>query len=211
VLCGISRGDNRLATSIMVAHVNTLLQAGESETVEFKERILAPELLARYISAFANSMGGTVLVGVREPRAIVGVDPSEFERMVSRAKALTSGEVHVEHKIAEVEGKSVGVIHVRKSGVPVSSKEGYFGRVGTSTKPLSAGEIEHLLSSTHSPAKAIESLSQTVAAQTSEIAKLRESFENANSWKRKALYAVLGAIAGVAAKAILGAILLPGG
>lgn len=61
--------------------ISALLAAGETETVEFKEKVLhvtepgksRPHTLVREIAAFANARGGTVLVGVRDDGSINGI------------------------------------------------------------------------------------------------------------------------------------------
>lgn len=61
--------------------IPAMLSAGESETVEFKERALhitepgksKPHTLVREIAAFANTRGGTVLIGVRDDGSVAGI------------------------------------------------------------------------------------------------------------------------------------------
>lgn len=51
--------------------LETLIRQGESETVEFKENFDADATEA--VAAFANTRGGTLLVGVRDDGTIRGV------------------------------------------------------------------------------------------------------------------------------------------
>jgi ATP-dependent DNA helicase RecG len=56
----------------MVSDIDTLVQSGESETIEFK--VQWTESVLETAAAFANTRGGTLLVGVdddglQEPRA----------------------------------------------------------------------------------------------------------------------------------------------
>lgn len=50
-----------------------LISRGEGKALEFKSAIPSPQHLAREIAAFANSRGGTILLGVREDGTIPGV------------------------------------------------------------------------------------------------------------------------------------------
>jgi hypothetical protein len=67
--------------SAAVIDVPAMLAAGESETVEFKEKVLhvtepgksRPHTLIREIAGFANARGGTVLVGVADDGSILGI------------------------------------------------------------------------------------------------------------------------------------------
>ena len=74
--------------------LRTLLAAGESERVEFKLTLTHPHKIARTLVAFANTAGGTVLVGVLDNGRPVGVRDSAEERFaLQQAQALTYPEV----------------------------------------------------------------------------------------------------------------------
>lgn len=190
----------------MTLNIEALLAGGENQTVEFKEKLPPPDIVARLISAFANTEGGVILFGIREPNQVTGVPPEPFERLYRRALERITGNVKVDRSVINFGGKSIGVIQVDKSSALVGTSEGYFMRFGEATKPLGAQELSSKATHVANSSQAIDSLAQTVAKQTEEIGKLRESFEKANSWKRKALYALLGALASGLAKAALAAL-----
>jgi predicted HTH transcriptional regulator len=50
-----------------------LISQGEGQSLEFKAAVPSPEHLARLIAAFANSGGGTILLGVQEDGSVPGV------------------------------------------------------------------------------------------------------------------------------------------
>lgn len=185
--------------------IELLIQSGESDTVEFKRRLTSPEMLARIISAFSNTNGGTILVGIKEPNIVVGINPEQFERLYQRAIQRVTGTAKTASQIVNLHEKSVGVITVEKASAPVGSSEGYFTRVGEFDRALNPELLSALFSKEGNPNESIESLSQTVSKQTEEIGKLRESFDKASSWKRKFFYAFLGALATGSAKLILAA------
>lgn len=56
-----------------------MISEGESTTVEFKRKATTPQKLAREISAFANTKGGWLLIGVDDNGAIVGVRSEKSE------------------------------------------------------------------------------------------------------------------------------------
>jgi ATP-dependent DNA helicase RecG len=65
-----------------------LLRGGESLRLEFKERPVHPDDLAAALVAFANTQGGTLLLGVTDDRQIVGVpDPEAVARTVDNVAA----------------------------------------------------------------------------------------------------------------------------
>jgi predicted HTH transcriptional regulator len=55
------------------ADLRHLIQTGEGTYLEFKKTIPSPEKIAREIAAFANTGGGTILVGVRDDLQITGI------------------------------------------------------------------------------------------------------------------------------------------
>ena len=183
--------------------IEELIASGESQTVEFKERVTAPQMLARIISAFSNTEGGTILIGIKEPNIVVGTDPEKFESAYQQAVQRVTGLARTSSEIIEINNKKIGVIHVEKAASPVGSSEGYFSRIGESDRALGPAELKQLFAKEIGINSAVESLSQTVSKQTEEIGKLRESFDKANSWKRKFFYALLGALGTGLAKLVL--------
>ncbi|MFZ9760924.1 MAG: helix-turn-helix domain-containing protein [Candidatus Kapaibacteriota bacterium] len=58
------------------SQVQDMISAGESTTVEFKRKFTEPEKMAKELTAFANTKGGHLLIGIDDDRRIVGI-PSE--------------------------------------------------------------------------------------------------------------------------------------
>lgn len=185
--------------------IDTILQNGESSTVEFKTNTPPPQVLARIVSAFANTEGGVILLGIREPDIILGVDPHKFEKTYQQTIRHVTGHSKTSSEVVDYKNKKIGVISVEKSVAPIGSSEGYFRRVGSQDHALGAEQLKHLFSEELGVNSAVESLSETVSKQTDEIGKLRESFEKVNSLKRKVYYGFLGALASGAAKYLLSA------
>lgn len=55
------------------ADLRNLIQTGEGTYLEFKKTTPSPEKIAREIAAFANTKGGTILVGVDDYKNITGI------------------------------------------------------------------------------------------------------------------------------------------
>ncbi len=73
-----------------------LAAAGEGERLEFKKTLTHPHKIARTLVAFANTHGGTVLIGILDNGRAVGVRDAEEERFALReAQRLTEPEVPV--------------------------------------------------------------------------------------------------------------------
>ena len=188
------------------ASITQLLKLGEGPTLELKVSTPHPENLSRLISALANTSGGAVVVGVQEPSTIVGTDIERFKRFVRLARTRLHGEVDLVDYSVDFDGKQLGVIEVNKAKVPVAAQDGYFRRVGDQQEPLTAQQLVQMMAAVPDHSVAITSLSETISGQSSELAKLRESFDKANSWQRKAFYAFLGAAATAVVKLLLAAL-----
>ncbi len=66
-----------------IEQIKQLIEQGENSAVEFKSLEVRPESLAREIVAFANSSGGTILIGVEDSGKITGVDQHQTETWVA--------------------------------------------------------------------------------------------------------------------------------
>jgi predicted HTH transcriptional regulator len=59
--------------------IRELIEEGEGAELEFKRKISSPEKIARTLSAFANTRGGTILFGVDDDGSIVGIESEKTE------------------------------------------------------------------------------------------------------------------------------------
>lgn len=82
--------------------IKKIIYSGEGENVDFKQTITQPYKIAKTITSFANTKGGKILVGVRDDKAIVGVDPEE-EKYVLETAADFYCDPPVRLKFEEVE------------------------------------------------------------------------------------------------------------
>lgn len=62
-----------------------LIAQGEGETLDFKKTISSARKIAKTLSAFANTRGGRLLVGVRDNGKVAGTAPLEEVHMVESA------------------------------------------------------------------------------------------------------------------------------
>lgn len=68
----LPNGEIRIS-QMNAADLRNLIQRGEGTYLEFKKTIPSPEKIAREIAAFANTGGGTILIGVDDFKNITGV------------------------------------------------------------------------------------------------------------------------------------------
>lgn len=58
-----------------------IIKAGEDSRNQYELLFNSPDALAAEITAFANSNGGRIIVGVRNNGEIVGIEPQEVDRL----------------------------------------------------------------------------------------------------------------------------------
>jgi len=120
-----------------------LITSGETERVEFKESL--NETFYKAISAFANTKGGTILLGVNDKDGIVGVESSTkfLEDLTNRTVNKLS--LYPEIETIDIKGRRVIVVRVVRSGYPVSYEGRYYERVGNTTREMSPQKLQVLL------------------------------------------------------------------
>lgn len=114
-----------------------LLGEGEGTTLEFKEALSGS--FARELVAMANTIGGRIMLGIRDDGAIVGTKDSNHLR--ARIQDIARNcDPPVKVRVEPV--GEVLVVHVRESDAkPVQCSEGFFWRQGAVTQKLSRDEI----------------------------------------------------------------------
>ncbi len=97
-------------------HIIKLIEQGEHQNLDFKFAINDSKKIARSLSAFANTSGGTLLIGVKDNGKIAGVRSEEEYYMIEAASELyTQPKVKFETIKHTVEGKQVLEVIIKKS------------------------------------------------------------------------------------------------
>ena len=103
----------------MTSYIQKLIAQGEHQRLDFKFEISDAKKIARSMVAFANTDGGTLLIGVKDNGAIAGVRSEEEVYMVDAAAGLyCKPEVIFITKSWIEQGKSVLEIVIPKSHTP---------------------------------------------------------------------------------------------
>lgn len=94
--------------------VKNLAQTGEGMYLEFKRTIPSAYKIAREIAAFANTKGGTLLIGVDDDKSLVGVMGYQEEEFLlhEAAQKLCSPAVDIEIEIVHFGDRDLLVIKV---------------------------------------------------------------------------------------------------
>ncbi len=90
------------------AYIQKLVAEGEHTHQDFKFAISDARKIAKSLSAFANTEGGRLLVGIKDNGKIAGIRSEEEIYMIEAAATLyCTPAVQVENRIYKVEGKDI--------------------------------------------------------------------------------------------------------
>lgn len=129
----------------MKKDIRQIIAEGESQQTEFKSSFNVEAMES--ITAFANTEGGCVLVGVSNKGKIVGVVTNEesVQQWVNEIKSKTEPAILVDAERYEIEGKAVVMLSVPEYPVkPIALQGRFYKRIGNSNHLLSATEIANL-------------------------------------------------------------------
>jgi len=124
-----------------------LLTEGESETVEFKPSLSQTGNILECVSAFSNTKGGILVIGVRDTGEVIGVDIGKrtLESLANTIKQNTDPVIYPSISVENVEGKNVIVIEVEESkSKPMFAFDKVYKRVGRSNQRVTSDEIRKL-------------------------------------------------------------------
>lgn len=102
-----------------------LIRQGEHQQLDFKFRIDDSKKIARTMAAFANTDGGSLLIGVKDNGKITGIDPTEEIHMIEAASEIyCSPKLSFTSKVWQEDMKLVLEIQVEKTtGAPIYAKD----------------------------------------------------------------------------------------
>ncbi len=109
----------------MGRYIHNLISKGEGLNLDFKYCISDPQKIARTLSAFSNSAGGKLLIGVRDNGSLAGVRSDEEYYMIDAAAKLhCDPEVSFRTRTHTINGKTILEVEVPKSAIlPVRAKD----------------------------------------------------------------------------------------
>ena len=97
-------------------YIHALIAEGEHQQQDFKFEISDARKIAKTLSAFANTDGGRLLIGVKDNGKIAGVRSDEEQYMIEAAAQLyCSPQVDYRMHTYLAEGRSVLVVEVEES------------------------------------------------------------------------------------------------
>ncbi|TVR74381.1 MAG: ATP-binding protein [Marinilabiliales bacterium] len=103
----------------MHSYLKNLIAEGEGQHLDFKFEISDSKKIARTLSAFANTEGGTLLVGVKDNGRIAGVrSDEEYYMLEAAAKLYCKPEVDFTTRQWQADGRTVLEVKIEKSSSP---------------------------------------------------------------------------------------------
>ncbi|MFQ6031469.1 MAG: RNA-binding domain-containing protein [Candidatus Zixiibacteriota bacterium] len=122
-----------------------LIKKGESETIEFKERFDKETI--ETASAFANTRGGTIFIGISDKGKIKGVQIGKetLKNWANQISQATEPRIIPEIEHGEIGGRGVVIVQIKEFPIkPVSVKGRCFRRVGNSNRIMPMQEIAQM-------------------------------------------------------------------
>ncbi len=99
------------------SYIIKLISKGEGQNLDFKFEINDSKKIARSLSAFANTDGGKLLIGVKDNGVITGVrSDEEYYMLDAAAKLYCKPEIKFTIKNHNIDGKTVVEAYIPKSG-----------------------------------------------------------------------------------------------
>lgn len=133
--------------------IRDIITRGEDSQTQFKATLTNPEQLAQEFVAFANTLGGMLLIGVSDAGEVRGVLPEDIRRinlMVSNAASdLVKPPVHPITEVVEVGGKLVLTVRIPEGlNKPYCTNKGvYLAKSGADKRKISQEELLRLFQS----------------------------------------------------------------
>lgn len=125
-----------------LTNINELVGTGENELIEFKSSF--NDEAQETVGAFANTNGGTVLIGISNNGSVVGIDIGKktLEDIANRIQESTDPRIQPSISVVNYDDKSIVIISVNPIMLgPVSIRGRYFRRVGKTNQRMSHDEV----------------------------------------------------------------------
>jgi len=122
------------------ADLASLLARYEGRRIDFKEEVSGT--FYKLLSAFANTAGGTAVLGVRDSdHAVTGIDlRNNAQKKLADSISSRLG-IHPVIETQEIDGKNILIVTVEQSRTPVAYDGRYYTRVGDTTREMLPDEL----------------------------------------------------------------------
>jgi ATP-dependent DNA helicase RecG len=124
-----------------------IISGEESETVEFKPTLSQKDKIMESVSAFSNTRGGKILIGVSDRGEVIGLDIGKrtLEDLAGYVKQNSDPPVYPSIETVQFENKTLLSLTVKESPEkPVFFNDKAYKRVGRSNQRISSHEIRNM-------------------------------------------------------------------
>lgn len=135
--------------------IERLIQQGEGQDIEFKSVLPSSQQLGKLISAFANTDGGTLILGVEDDGNIIGIDKGhnvdEIQQSIFHASQTVFPSPQISIEILKIEHKKILIVLVPKHDQQGISTYhgGIYVRTGSSVRRLEGQKHIEFLRNRH--------------------------------------------------------------
>jgi len=124
--------------------IRELIQTGESETTEFKQTWTNDCL--KTLAAFANTRGGTLLIGVNDAGQVLGWNGTDAEQQAIATRIGNKLPIQPSLEATEEGGRRILVLRADVAhGIAVPYESRYYRRVGCTTQEVPAAQLGQFL------------------------------------------------------------------
>ena len=131
----------------MTQNIKNLISKEESENLEFKSSLSESKEIIQTISAFANTKGGKIIVGVSNLKNILGINIGKdtVERLGNQISQNTDPKIYPSVTTEKIKDKFLIIIKIKESSDHLALAFGRpYKRVGKSTVRISKDEYEKI-------------------------------------------------------------------
>jgi len=129
-----------------------IISQDESETVEFKKSLSESKEIIKTISAFANTKGGKIFIGISNSGKVLSVEIGKdtTERLVNQITQSTDPKVHPHITVEKIDEMQIIIVKIKESSDHLVLAFGRpYKRVGKSTLRMSKDEYERIILEKH--------------------------------------------------------------
>jgi len=128
-------------------NIKQLIEKGESEVLELKPSFSQAKDIIKTISAFSNTKGGLIIIGVNDNREVIGMEIGKktIEGLANKIKQNTDPQIYPSIFVKQINGENIVVVEVKESkSKPVFAFDKVYKRVGKSNQRVSSAEIKKM-------------------------------------------------------------------
>lgn len=138
--------------------LHQLIQLPESNTLEFKRDASSLETILKSVVAFANTAGGTILIGIEDDGSVTGLqEPGKVQEQIANGIAhRIKPQLLPDFQMAVVQQKRIIVIRVEHMAGPYylsdkGEEQGVYVRLGNTNRVAAPESIQEIKRAAHHP------------------------------------------------------------